>query len=96
MRLRTWLLVVVPAGVAIGLMLGLASAQTGHATPWPHFKQHAKGWMPTCPSGMDLIRHDPKPDCFWGVAPMRQKPTAGDFECVPWIKATKLQTCPVE
>lgn len=67
------------------------------ATPVePHFQRSPRGWIPYCPSGMDLIRHQPQPDCFWGAAPMSQKPTAGDFECVAIAEATSLPACPVE
>lgn len=67
------------------------------ATPVePHFKRSPRGWIPSCPAGTDLIRHDPKPDCFWGAAPLHRKPTAGDMECVSIKRASKLPMCPVE
>jgi hypothetical protein len=68
----------------------------GQPTPWPHFKQHPQGWMPSCPAGMTLIRHDPPPDCLWGTRPMSSKPTQGDMECVYTAQATKLPACPKE
>jgi hypothetical protein len=69
---------------------------TGQPTPWPHFKQHPQGWVPSCPSGMTLIRHDPPPDCVWGTKPLSQKPTQGDMECVAPAQASKLPACPKE
>lgn len=62
----------------------------------PHFQRSPKGWLPTCPAGLELIRHDPAPDCFWGTTPMHVKPTEGDFECVPVAQASKLKACPAE
>lgn len=67
---------------------------TAEATD-PHFQRSAKGWLPTCPAGMDLVRHNPKPDCLWGPAPMNSKPTQGEFECVPVAQVPKVK-CPVE
>jgi hypothetical protein len=132
MTLKTWLLIVLPTGLALGLMIGMAAdaqtvlmshaegiattmttdslpevwdvtkdqgewtstdAQTGQPTPWPHFKQHPQGWVPSCPSGQTLIRHDPPPDCVWGTRPMNQKPTQGDMECVAPAQASKLPAC---
>lgn len=94
MTAKRWLGIVLPAGLLLGLALGWASAQG--PTPWPHFTRHAQGWMPSCPAGMTLIRHDPPPDCFWGTRPMRSKPTQGDMECVYPAQASKLPACPAE
>lgn len=69
---------------------------SGQPTPWPHFKQHPQGWMPSCPAGMTLIRHDPPPDCLWGTRPMRSKPTQGDMECITAAEAKQLPACPKE
>lgn len=69
---------------------------TGQSTPWPHFKASPNGWLPSCPAGTALIRHYPAPDCFWGTAPLNQKPTQGDMECVDTAQATKLPACPKE
>lgn len=96
MKTTRWLSIVVPTGLLLGLMLGWASAQTGQPTPWPHFKQHQQGWVPSCPAGMTLIRHDPPPDCLWGTKPLSQKPTQGDMECVAPAQASKLPACPKE
>ncbi len=62
----------------------------------PTFQRSPKGWLPSCPAGMDLVRHRPAPDCFWGTAPMNRKPTQGDFECVSIGSMPKLPACPVE
>jgi hypothetical protein len=96
MSLKTWLMIVLPVGLAIGLMVGLASAQTGQPTPWPHFKQHPQGWVPSCPAGKALIRHYPAPDCFWGTRLLNQKPTQGDMECITAAQAKQLPACPAE
>lgn len=94
MTAKRWLSIVIPAGLLFGLALGWATATTPVE---PRFKASPNGWLPSCPAGMDLIRHDPKPDCYWGVTrEMSQKPTQGDMECVYAAQATALPACPKE
>lgn len=68
------------------------------ATPIdPTFERSPKGWLPHCPAGTDLVRHRPAPDCVWGTAPMSQKPTQGDMECMPLgMIPSDMPACPAE
>lgn len=62
----------------------------------PRFKRSPKGWLPSCPANLDLVRHVPAPDCFWGAAPMARKPVQGEFGCIAIGLATRLPACPAE
>ena len=67
------------------------------ATPIdPHFRQSPTGWLPSCPAGTTLVRHDPPPDCIWGTRSLKQKPTMGDMECIDTAEVKKLPACPVQ
>lgn len=62
----------------------------------PKFKRSERGWIPSCPDGMQLTRQIPQPACFWGVAPMHRKSSQGEFSCRSIGALPKLKACPVD
>lgn len=68
----------------------------------PKFKRSERGWIPSCPEGMQLIRmirpdeSADKSPCFWGVAPMRWKSSQGEFQCRSIGALPVYAACPVE
>lgn len=59
--------------------------------PW--FIDAPGGWAPHCTTGLDMIRQDVKPNCYWGKSTMVHKPTQDQFKCIDQKKARKLQKC---
>jgi hypothetical protein len=87
-----------PQGQHLSNAKCVADAQTVD----PTFKRSARGWIPSCPTGTELIRiirpdeSEDKSPCFWGVAPMQWKSSQGEFQCRSIGALPKLQACPNE